>query len=71
MKIVIHLFLFYFLKVLFIFREKGREGERKGEKCQYARETLIGSFHVLPRGDVAATQACALTRIEPVNFRFA
>ena len=25
----------FFLKILFIFRERGREGEREGEKHQY------------------------------------
>ena len=47
---------------LFIFREKGREGEREGEKHRYARETLIGYLLTPPTGDRPTTQACALTR---------
>ena len=40
---------------LFIFRQKGRQGERKGEKHQ-----CVVASHALPTGDLA-TQACALT----------
>ena len=36
-------FIHLFLRVyLFIFREMGREGERKGEKHQCVRKILIG-----------------------------
>ena len=38
----------YFLKVLFIFRERGREGERKGGKHQ-----CVVASHVAPTGDLA------------------
>ena len=41
-----------FLKILFIFRESGRKGERDGEKHQSV------ASHMPPAGD---TQACALT----------
>ena len=41
---------------LFIFRERGKEGEKEGEKHQ----SVVAS-HVPPTGDLAATQACALT----------
>ena len=45
---------------LFIFRERGKEGEREREKHQG-----VVASHVPPRGDLArnpgATQACALT----------
>ena len=37
-----------FLKILFIFRERGREGEREGEKHQ-----CVVAFHVPPIGDLA------------------
>ena len=41
---------------LFIFRERGREGERGGEKHQ----CVVSSF-VPPTGDLAHNEACALT----------
>ena len=44
------------LRVAFIFREMGREGERDGEKHQCARDTLCPQLRTWP-----ATQACALT----------
>ena len=39
-----HTFFFFFClsKILFIFRERGREGERQGEKHQCMRERFIG-----------------------------
>ena len=43
-----------FLKILFIFRERGKEGEREGEKHQ-----LVASQ--MHPGTEPATQACALT----------
>ena len=54
----------YFLKEIllfkfnysFIFREKGREGEREGEKHQ-----CVVASHILPLGTWPATQVCALT----------
>ena len=39
--------LFFFFKILF-FREKGREGEKEGEKYQY----MVAS-HASPPGDLA------------------
>ena len=55
---------FIFLKVLFIFRERGKEGERKGEKHQCARETSTGRLPLThPQlGTWPKTQAWALTR---------
>ena len=44
--------------IIFIYREKGREGGREGEKHQCERETLYTS----QSGAQPATQACALTR---------
>ena len=34
--------LIYLLINLFIFRERGKEGEKEGKKHQYVREALIG-----------------------------
>ena len=54
------LFLYFFQGFyLFIFRQRGREGERKGEKHQ-----CVVISHGPPTGDQTwlATQACALTR---------
>ena len=49
--------LFFFLIFyLFIFRDRGREGEREGEKLQ-----CVVASHVPPLGTWPATQACALT----------
>ena len=42
-------FIFY---ILFIFRDRGREGEREGEKHQCVGETLVAS-HTPPAGDLA------------------
>ena len=36
---------------LFIFRERGREGEREVEKHRCERETLIGHLLHMPRKD--------------------
>ena len=49
---------FFFLRFyLFTFRERGREGEREGEKHQ-----CVVASHMAPAGDLAPTQACgALT----------
>ena len=47
----------YFLKILFIYRERGREGEREGEKHQYVWLPLMHP----PLGTWSVTQACALT----------
>ena len=41
---------------LFIFRERGREGEREGEKHQ-----CVVVSHAPHTGDLAHNQACALT----------
>ena len=46
-----------------IFREKGREGDRKGKKHQCERDTLAGFLPYTPSlGNRSATQACTLTR---------
>ena len=51
-------FLFIvFLKILFIFREMGREGEREGEKYQ----SVVASRMYPLLGTGPATQVCALT----------
>ena len=44
------LFTYYFLKILFIFREKGREGEREREKHQ-----CVVASHMPPSGDLACS----------------
>ena len=49
--------IFYFLRFyLFICRERGKEGQREGEKHQ-----SVGAFHTLLLGTSPATQACTLT----------
>ena len=55
--------IFFFLRFyLFTFRERGREGERKGEKHQYMRDTSITLPLTCPQlGTCLTTQACALT----------
>ena len=68
----------FFLSLLKIFiylllRERGTEGERKGEKHQCVRDTLIVCLSHSPnRGTWPATQACALTgnrTCNPLVFR--
>ena len=44
---------------LFIFRERGREGEREGEKHQGVTDASMGCFSQAPNWP--ATQASALT----------
>ena len=51
--------LFYFLKILFIFIEWEREGEREGEKHQ----CVVVSYVSPPRGTWLATQARALVTL--------
>ena len=46
-----------FLKILFIFRERGREGEREGEKQQ----CVVDSHMRPPLGTWPTAQACTLT----------
>ena len=41
-------FIFIFLKILFIFRERGKEGGREGEKQQCAVASCV-----FPTGDLA------------------
>ena len=54
------------------FRERGRKGEREGEKHQCERETLIDCLLYAPLlGSESATQACALMGIELMTFQFA
>ena len=51
----------FFFKILFIFREWGREGEREGEKrrcTRYINWLLLAQPQL---GTWTATQACALT----------
>ena len=47
---------FFYDFIFFIFRERGREGEKEGEKHQWVTSCM------LPTGDLAHTQACTLTR---------
>ena len=57
--------IFFFFKrfYLFIFRERGREKEREGEKYLCERETWIGCLTYAPQpGTKPTNPACALTR---------
>ena len=45
--------LFFFFKILFIFRERGREGEREGEKHLCERETSSHCLLHTPTQDLA------------------
>ena len=56
------LFLKIILFYLFIFRERGRKGERGGGKHQ-----CVVISHESPTGDLPITQACALTGNEISN----
>ena len=49
-----YLLFFISLKILFIFRERGREGEREGEKHQ-----CVAASHAPPAGDLALNPGCA------------
>ena len=50
-------------KILFIFGERGRKGERERKKHQCVRETSVSCFSHGPNwGPGPATKACALTR---------
>ena len=53
----------------FIFRERGREGEREGEKHQWVRETLIGCLLHDPRwGPGPQPWHVSLPGTEPSNW---
>ena len=56
-----------FLKILFIFREKGREGEREGEKHH-----CVVASHMPPTGDLALNLGmCPRLAVELVTLWFA
>ena len=60
---MIRIFFPFILKIfyVFIFRERGREGEREGKKHQCDRETLVGCLlHAPQLGTELTTQAHAL-----------
>ena len=62
MNVHTHTFLYivHFLKILFTFREKGREGGREEDK-QCVRDTSISCLpHAPLLGTWSTTQACAL-----------
>ena len=57
-----HFELFFFRFYLFTFRERGREGEREGEKHWCVSDRLISCLSkTAPTGDLASNPACALT----------
>ena len=50
------------LSLWIYFRERGKKGERVGEKHQCERKTLSNCLsHAPPLGSETATQACAMT----------
>ena len=58
-----------YFKLYFIFRERGKKGEREGEKHRRVKETSIGCLQYEPQpGTKSTTQACALTRNQTSNF---
>ena len=60
-------FVFFLKRFVYVFLERGKEGERERE-----RETsMCGCLSCLPLGTWLATQACVLTRIEPRTLWFA
>ena len=61
--------LLYFYFIFSIFRERGREGEREGEKHWHERETWIGFLSYAPWPETGpATQACTLTENQIGNI---
>ena len=61
--IIVHACKIFYTDYLFIFRDRGREGERGGKKHCCERETSIGCLSCVPwPGTEPVTQACALTR---------
>ena len=56
------LFIYLFTLNLFIFRERGREGEREGESHQYVRDIdQLPPRTCLQPGTRPTAQACSLT----------
>ena len=63
--------LFGFWKMLFIFREREREGEREGEKHWCVRDTSIGCLlHATYWGPGLQPRHVPWLRIKPVTFQF-
>ena len=61
----------FFIKILFIFREREREGEKDGEKHRYARDTSMGCLSHAPNlGPGLQPQHVAWLGIKPVTFWF-
>ena len=63
--------IYRFFEILFSFdfRERGRKGEREGEKQRCERETLIGCLlYTLQPGTKTTTQARALTGNQTSDF---
>ena len=61
-----YIYIYLFIYLLTYFLERGREGGKKGEKhqCVVASQApLLGTW--------PATQACALTGIQPATLWFA
>ena len=57
-----------FVPTYFDFKERGREGEKEGKKCQHERETLVGCFAQVPQpGTKPATQGMCPDR--KLNWR--
>ena len=64
--------LFFFLRLyLFTFRERGRKGEREGEKQERVRDTLIVCLSHAPNWGLGPKPRHVLgLGLEPATFQF-
>ena len=68
--LLLALLIFYFRFDLFIFRERGREGEREGEKHWCVRETSIGCLSRAPNQAPGPQPRLALNPLSHTSQHF-